>query len=50
MEDGKKKKKVCKRAQSNETGNLVQGIAMWSGFNNIECQDMRLKRQIKVRK
>ena len=35
MEDGKKKNKTCERAQNNETGKLGQGIAIWSGFNNV---------------
>ena len=31
----KKIKKACERAQNNETGKLGQGIAIWSGFNNV---------------
>ena len=31
----KKKNKTCERAQNNETGKLGQGIAIWSGFNNV---------------
>lgn len=46
----KKKKPPCERAQNNETGKLGQGIAIWSGYNNVRVPGHEAEEQIKVRK